>query len=313
MTRKIKARRRRESRARENLEKRKAERLTKQPESDNERDKSNQPERSLSNIVPLLSHPASSSQDEEEQAPSKEQKRENEMRILVAFWGVFKRCFLGVVGFLEKFDGAVTAVATIVIAFLTWKYVTVSQKQWEAMKAQTGIMQSQLTDFEDSQSARLVIEYKSEPCTDMQGDEIMCTGTFGITNSGPTAASIVMYGAGSAFGVGKMPNSFLEATAGPIPETKSSNGPWLPLGGRREVPAHVVGISKEALNKRTAYAYVNISVAYKDIFGHVIWVFDCYMYDPSDGGFRECPPATRIPPPGWTPAGASTQDNQKKK
>lgn len=44
------------------------------------------------------------------------------------------KLLISIIGFLDKYDGAVTAVATLVICFLTWEYVTYSKKQWEAMQ-----------------------------------------------------------------------------------------------------------------------------------------------------------------------------------
>ena len=223
-------------------------------------------------------------------------------------WRFIARWFMRVVGFLDKNSGAVTAVATIAIGFLTYKYVTYSKKQWETMNTQVGITQRQLTDFEESQSARLVIDFKAAPCADT-GSNVLCNGTFVVVNSGPTVAAIVWEASGQGAGQGDGPSSFQGTVVEPIPETKSS-GPWLPVGGKREIPASVTGDRKEDLDNRRAFAYASLSVAYKDIFGRVFWIFDCYKYTPS--GFRQCPPQTRILPSDWNPSTAPPQSKKRK-
>ena len=45
------------------------------------------------------------------------------------------------VGFLDQHDGSITALATIVIAFLTFNYVNYSRKQWDTMQQQLDLSQ----------------------------------------------------------------------------------------------------------------------------------------------------------------------------
>lgn len=60
-----------------------------------------------------------------------------------------------VVGFLQKYDGAITALATVAIVILTMVYVLYSKKQWETMSRQLDEMQK--SDGLQKQVAKIAV------------------------------------------------------------------------------------------------------------------------------------------------------------
>lgn len=77
---------------------------------------------------------AATAHAQEKQSSYRTQQCKDWMLVIKAAWRGIGWLFMSVVGFLDKNNGAVTAVATIAIAFLTWQYVTYSKKQWETMQ-----------------------------------------------------------------------------------------------------------------------------------------------------------------------------------
>lgn len=62
--------------------------------------------------------------------------------------------FLGsVVGFLDKYDGAITAIATVAIVALTFVYVRYSKRQWQVMSGQLEQMRQQLPQMQAATKA----------------------------------------------------------------------------------------------------------------------------------------------------------------
>src|SRR5258708_23396053 len=110
---------------------------------------------------------------------------------------------------------------------------------------------------------------------------------------------IIFSSAGEGMGQGAAPkNFFAGAIVGPLKEGEPQGGSWLRVDSSHEIPVDTDGgIDVDALNKRQIFYAVGMSLAYKDIFGHQWWLFDCYMYDASvDGNIRQCPISARIPP-----------------
>ena len=88
--------------------------------------------------------PAPDSEKKEQNPKTERAYRKYIVRPVVTSARWLGRC----VRLLHEYDGAITAVATIVIGLLTWKYVTYSKAQWEAMQSQRDVMQKQLTQME---------------------------------------------------------------------------------------------------------------------------------------------------------------------
>jgi hypothetical protein len=96
----------------------------------------------------LVRQPTFSGQPKVHDAGKPTKQRQNRMRPLKAIWGGIAWLFGGIVNFLDEKSGFVTATATIVIAYLTFQYVTYSKKQWETMRdantlAKTNLIVSQ--------------------------------------------------------------------------------------------------------------------------------------------------------------------------
>jgi hypothetical protein len=135
-------------RARRNAKVRERKRLIEEPTTSSEW---NKPEKSddglpvVADAVISAGNPASGSPTETQPPKKGKQYREYGMRMLKAVWRFIAWLFMGMVGFLDKYDGAVTAIATIAIGFLTYEYVTYSKKQWETMQASNELTKQSLS------------------------------------------------------------------------------------------------------------------------------------------------------------------------
>jgi hypothetical protein len=89
---------------------------------------------SFTNATVSPNVPASTGYQEATQPAKANQHREYGMRMLITAWRSITRRFMGVIGFLDKYSGAVTALATVAIVVLTVFYVKYSKQQWETMR-----------------------------------------------------------------------------------------------------------------------------------------------------------------------------------
>jgi hypothetical protein len=131
-------------RARRNAKIRESKRLEDEPQTGSERNESQQTTGSLSGterVAAARIDPARSAHAKEELSSHRTQQCKDRMRMIKAMWRGIAWVFISVVSFLDKYNGAVTAVATIVIGILTYEYVTYSKRQWETMTQQLGQMQ----------------------------------------------------------------------------------------------------------------------------------------------------------------------------
>lgn len=183
MTKKTKAQRRRESHARKHAKVSEASAQATAIQTREERDEPDETNGGSSGFAALSKEPAVPGQSKTDEADSSAKKGPNWMRVLMAVWRGMRWIFSAVVGFLGRNNGAVTALATVVIAVLTSQYVAYSKKQWETSNRQLG-------DFEASQAAQLVFEdfnptLNPDPTNK---DCLVVDGTFTVSNLGPTIA-----------------------------------------------------------------------------------------------------------------------------
>jgi hypothetical protein len=82
-------------------------------------------------MVPQGSEPPNSNEDQKDSKQSR-----HYAKYVVWPFKALGRWFMRVVNWLDKYDGAVTAAATIVIAVLTGYYVYYAKQQWGVMKGQ---------------------------------------------------------------------------------------------------------------------------------------------------------------------------------
>jgi hypothetical protein len=162
-------------------------------------------------------------------------------------------------------------------------------------------MSQQLHDSEVRERAKLSVDGFIPEAAETWGGMARIKGKWVITNTGPTVATILYSGTGGGVGHGAAPQNFLGTTVGPINEGEPKGGSWMKVGAQHEIPVDmssgtVLG-GIDAINRRQAFFAVDFSLAYKDIFGHVWWLFDCEMYDArAPENVRQCPLVTRIPP-----------------
>lgn len=117
------------------------------PESDNNTD---QPDSHLpdSNAIPLSSDSAKPNDEK-----SKPKQRRHYAQYVMRPLKAIGRAFIATVTWLDKYDGAVTAIATIVIACLTAAYVHYAKAQWKVMGDQLGEMIRQYPELQTSAEA----------------------------------------------------------------------------------------------------------------------------------------------------------------
>lgn len=123
-----------------------------QPDSNGKSNNSGESEPSLS--------PLASASTRQVEAPAKPKQKADYrakarkyghyvLRFLVAI----RRFLATIVGFLDKYDGAITALATVAIVVLTFNYVRYSKRQWEAMDGQLEVMRQQLPELQRASKA----------------------------------------------------------------------------------------------------------------------------------------------------------------
>ena len=121
-------------RTRSNFENRKTKGLVNKPQSNSTDDDPKETQNSPDGAA-ILSRPTTPSTYYQQDHPhNTDQDGEYRMRVIVAVWRFVARRFIAVVGFLDKYHGAVTALATVAIVMLTFVYVKYSKKQWETMQ-----------------------------------------------------------------------------------------------------------------------------------------------------------------------------------
>jgi len=183
---------------------------------------------------------------------------------------------------LEK----VMLAAVIIYAFLTLLIYLASKKAADAAKSAADTAARQLREFEDVQSARLVIEdFAPEISLQQPRDYVVVKGNFTITNIGQTEAREI-YDAISDWSSYKPPNRESFSNLKPIP---ISNGPSLRAGQPRDYPiGRGVGYLKEMQERKTFAGFI-VAFSYRDIFGNPKIVSDCFMYVPRTNRFDRCP------------------------
>jgi len=118
--------------------------------------------------------------------------------------------------FLDNHSGSITAIATVAIVVLTFFYVSYSKRQWEAMLDSNRRAEQQLRDYEERESARLVVENFTPEITSGPSDTVIIKGKFVVTNAGATVASEI-YQISSHWGAIKQPDPPLELEPIPVP------------------------------------------------------------------------------------------------
>jgi hypothetical protein len=124
-------------RTRSHFENGKTKGLINKPQPKSKNDDPKKSEHSLSSVANIAINPSSPTPgaDYQEEHPRKtDQHSGYRMRVIVAMRRFIARRFMVVVSFLDKYNGAVTALATVAIVMLTFVYVTYSKKQWETMQ-----------------------------------------------------------------------------------------------------------------------------------------------------------------------------------
>jgi hypothetical protein len=114
-----------------------------EPDGEHQRKETEKSKDSLAEIAPTVGgDPAATRPAQTKETSKSAQYREYGMRALITVWHFIAWLFAGIVNFLDHNNGAVMAVATIAIGFLTWQYVRYSKNQWETMTSQLEVMKN---------------------------------------------------------------------------------------------------------------------------------------------------------------------------
>jgi hypothetical protein len=200
----------------------------------------------------------------------------------VAFWRFIKWIFK----FVDDHAGAVTAIATLTIAVLTYNYAKYSKKQWETAERQ-------LRDFEDVQAAQLTLDLLPK-ITEIDGSADIEWNPI-ITNGGSTMATEIgvernTYDVRGTHGEYAEP----QPVPKPIPNPKPA-GDNLPGGKSRQypdpVPEEIAWWGKVISRESTLITRWDVS--YRDIFNRPRVVPFCFYYHSRSKTFLRCPPYTQ--------------------
>ena len=219
----------------------------------------------------------SSTQTAAEPAKAQETKQKVNYRKYV-MWPVV--AFRWLVQWLDDNSGAVTAIATVVIAVLTYFYATYSKKQWE-------VTRDQLQAYKDSQRAQLIFGDFMPTITDIccNTNAVTINGGLDVKNVGPTVAREIYES--DEYGLGRMaPWMTKPLKLKPIPVP---NGPSLDHGQSTTYHAHFgLGSWKEVQQGKMFYSLI-VAVSYRDIFGDPQIAPACFMYYYRAKKFDTCP------------------------
>ncbi len=224
---------------------------------------------------------------------------------VIAIGRLARWCFL----WLNDHDGAVVALATIVIAWLTFNYSDYAKKQWKSMERQADIS-------EISQASRLVIE-KVQP-TIIPGKFFEVEVAFSVKNVGPTVANDIAENVEFStlnVSTGERKPAQVKYVAEPNPNgpslgqgqdktyTERSNGTaglndaldeiskkFVILGKNGDTaPLEFRVPSDDVLTGKVLYL-ISPKVSYNDIFKRSPHITsDCVMYDAPTKTFVSCP------------------------
>lgn len=252
--------------------------------------------------------PASATNTQTQKTNAGGQKSENRMGTLKAVWYFIANCFRVVIGFLDKNSGAVTAIATIAIAYLTWQYVTYSKKQWETMQGQSSIIQRQLRDSEQVQIARLEVDATPlekpgilKAIADKRSDSILIDWTVKVTNLGPTIARALNFTAEASTMANTHGEFNLDEKSAHMFSAISPNpspfGRILKVADNADFPfkAQIPGLNN--IVELRDSLIIMMQVSYIDVFDQPQGVPDCVYYSVSQNGFVQCPLIVHEVPP----------------
>jgi hypothetical protein len=188
--------------------------------------------------------------------------------------------------FSQAHSPGIQAICAVLIFVVTAVYAFYAAEQWRTMERQ-------LNDNEAAQSAQVVIEDLRYPLSESPPKL-----HFKIINVGQTSALNITVGVGGGAGMVKSPNGYLayppaeaiEATARDRMKGESDEqvGFSLGPGKEREFSEPSGSISPEILNG-TMFAYHQVFVGYRNIFGKKKFVSDCIFYSVKGGAFIPCP------------------------
>ena len=205
----------------------------------------------------------------------------------------FFKTVRGLFQFLDDNAGAVTAIATIAIAVLTWKYVTYSRGQLNVMKRQVEQIERQITDTERAQAAYLEVRHNISPIS-----EGVWKGEFIVKNIGATIATDIN-GGGTTTASGNPANTVgfgprhkgayasqrdIDVWLSDVPS--SPYGFTLAANDSRTYPI-IVNLSEQMLSGERTYVEV-INVGYKDAFGVEKHARDCIFWNGKLQNFGRC-------------------------
>lgn len=258
-------------RTRRNAKIRKLESQIDEPQTTEEGNKAEEPAggfTSASNIATSGIKPQAPANTQTQQAAQGDHDGEKGVRILVTAWRFIARRFVRIVAFLDTYNGAVTALATVAIMLLSGIYVHYSKAQWETM-------QRQLIDSEAAQSAQITIEdFVPDISEGKSGQGELINGNVVIKNNGATVAKEITGGVGY-WESRVMPKRCAEVSAG----SPSSTGPSLaPQDTRPYAVATQIGDWSE-VDKGAMFFGYDIAFSYRNVFGQVMTTYDCFMYD----------------------------------
>jgi len=145
----------------------------------------------------------------------------------------------------------------------------------ETQKATANAMR-QIIDSEAAQRANLIIEdFTPDVSKDAPGVGLLVNGTIDVTNTGQTTASELNAAPAIWGSTGFLPQ--------PLPpefqQKPVLGGPSLGPGKTRRYQIISQVPNFDEIHKGKAYWGVTIEVAYKDIFGHPHYVYDCFAID----------------------------------
>lgn len=266
--------------ARDGFEHRKVRRLVEEPEGNTHTDQSD-------DEVPLRAPSEPSKQKD-----YSDHKRNYSKYIVwpfVTLVGRIKDCAV----FADRHAGTFGALATVIIAFLTFQYVRYSGRQWETAR-------KNLEDFEDVQRARIIFKehtgvlepWKLNPnLTHMQFIVV-------IQNAGATVATDINVEKGNCGTSVNPPKGVIEFTPKPAP------GQGLAPQDTKTYSFDCGATTGDLVSGKSKWFTWNyVLVSYRDIYGRTDAVADCVVFDPT-GSFGEL---------GWNPCGFTYVRKEEKR
>ena len=188
---------------------------------------------------------------------------------------------------------AITVVVLIVYTSYTACSVSYSKKQWRAMEAQAGITQRQLNDYEDRESARLVVDLSPQITVLQKGAGALAKWNTKVRNVGSSVASDIfvnwsVYEIANANGrYAEVPGSNPDVIATPLP-----TGPHLAQGDAMtpsgDADATQITWWDAVINMQSTLV-IRVQVSYRDIFTNARIVPACLYYDAARSQFFSCP------------------------